>query len=111
MSIRNAGVKRGESWRQKGVRDFQNADAGAGRTDNQERRGDLRESSYNKGDEAVSSLLVVIASRLVDSIVKLVQNKRNRSNGFHIIFNTWKFCFDYHYVIYTTLCRKCKIDL
>lgn len=54
MAIRDRAASSGQDQQQKDRRTFENADAGAGRQDNQERRGDLRESAFSKKDNQVT---------------------------------------------------------
>ncbi|KAK7097762.1 keratin, type I cytoskeletal 10-like [Littorina saxatilis] len=50
VAIRDRAASSGQDQQQQDRRTFENADAGAGRQDNQERRGDLRESAFSKKD-------------------------------------------------------------
>ena len=57
VAIIDRASTRDQDQQQRNLRKYHNADVGAGRQDVQERRGDLRESSFSKQDNQVSAFV------------------------------------------------------
>ena len=71
VSIFDSTSTRDQDQQQRDLRKYYNGDAGAGRQDNQERRGDLRESSYNRQDSQVSAFISLLDLKVIMMIVDI----------------------------------------